>query len=325
MIHASFRRSLAAVGLAGALLAAGCSSSGGTSGTSAGPPEKSTIVVASVPTVDAAGLYVAMQKGYFAARGLNVKIVPVVSGADAIAKQLAGQYDITFGNYVSYIRAAANGAPLRVLAAGSVMAPSGQMIMVPRNSTILGVGQLVGKRIAVNVPDNIGTILIDSVLNASAVLPSQAHVQFVAMPFPKMANALQTGKVDAAWMPEPFVTQAEEGIGAQPLADADQGITQNLPIGGYMATQSWMKKYPRTAAAFTAALRQGQQDVSTDIVAQTEAVVASAHVDPGTAAIIQSPTWPVTTDPASIQRVADLMLQFNLLPQRFSTSAMTGG
>ena len=52
------------VAAAAALLAAGCSGSGGSS--SVGPLEKTNLVVAAVPAMDSAGLYIAQQRGYFA-------------------------------------------------------------------------------------------------------------------------------------------------------------------------------------------------------------------------------------------------------------------
>jgi Acyl-CoA dehydrogenase, C-terminal domain len=76
-----------------------------------------------------------------------------------------------------------------------------------------------------------------------------------------MTHALQTNQVQAAWMVEPFVTYAEM-TGAEPLADTDSGATQNLPIAGYMVTQSWEQKYPGTAAAFRRALLEGQRIAS---------------------------------------------------------------
>jgi NitT/TauT family transport system substrate-binding protein len=309
---------------AAAILGAGCSSlTGSHSAAPPGPVEKPDLTVAAVPTLDSAGLYIAEQRGLFAERGLHVKIVPAISGATVLQAQLAGKYDVTIGNYVSYILAASKGARLRVLAAGSVMGPNIQMIMVPANSKITSAAQLKGKRIAVNVPDNIGTLLVDSVLNNNAVLPSSKNVHYVAIPFPQMAQALKAGTVDAAWMPEPFVTEAEETIGAQPLADADQGTTQNLPIGGYVVTQRWAHQYPRTAAAFRSAILQAQQIADTDNPAVQQAVIKYAGVPAKTAAIVASPSFPLRLDPVTIQRVADLMLQFNLLQQGFDTSQMT--
>ena len=65
-------------------------------------------------------------------------------------------------------------------------------------------------------------------------------------------------------MPEPFVRQDEESIGAVPLADSNQGTTQNIPISGYMVTATWLKKYPNTAAAFRTAIIKAQAIAATD-------------------------------------------------------------
>ena len=80
-------------------------------------------MVGAVPSADSAGLYIAQQQGYFAAAGLQVKIVPIVSAEVAVSGQLKGAYDVTLGNYVSYIEAdAEQHADLRVVAEGSLIA-----------------------------------------------------------------------------------------------------------------------------------------------------------------------------------------------------------
>src|SRR6516162_4217762 len=107
----------AAAVVAIALLSGGCSTANGS--VSAPPVEKHNLVVGAVPVADSAALYIAQQRGLFKAAGLNVKIETVVSGATAIKGQLAGQYDVVLGNYVSYILAdAQQGDKFRVLAPG---------------------------------------------------------------------------------------------------------------------------------------------------------------------------------------------------------------
>ncbi len=64
--------------------------------------------MAAVPAVNSAGLYIAQQRGLFAAEGLHVSILPATSGKTTINSQLAGQFDVTSGNYVSYILANAD-------------------------------------------------------------------------------------------------------------------------------------------------------------------------------------------------------------------------
>ena len=191
----------ALVGLGG-VLAAGCSGGGGSSAAPGGL-EETSLVVAAVPAIDSAGLYIAQQRGLFAAEGLHVTIVAAISGKTTINSQLAGNFDVTSGNYVSYILANADpqaaglkkAADFRVLAPGSIMEANNQDIMVPPGSHIQTVSQLRGKTVAVNVTAQHRP--------AAGQLGSQRqrgageqHDDFVPIQFPDMAKALQQHKVD---------------------------------------------------------------------------------------------------------------------------------
>jgi NitT/TauT family transport system substrate-binding protein len=315
----------ALVGLGG-LLAAGCS--GGGSSAAPGGLEKTNLRVAAVPAVDSAGLYIAQQRGLFAAQGLHVSIVPADSGKTAISKQLAGVFDVTSGNYVSYILANADpqaaglkkAANFRVLSPGSIMESNNQDIMVPAHSSIQTVSDLAGKTIAVNVTHNIGQLLVSSILSDNAVPASR--VRFVPMQFPDMARALQEGKVTAAWMPDPFISESEETVGAVPLADSNQGTTENLPIAGYMVTASWLKKYPNTAAAFRRALVQAQTIATNDPAAVQQGMQAFAKVPAIAAAVEANPQFPTKMNATLLGRLASLMLHFNMIGQAYNVDQM---
>ncbi len=312
------------VGLAA--LAAGCS--GGSSSAAPGGLEETNLHVAAVPAVDSAGLYIAKQRGLFAAEGLNVSILPAISGKTTINGQLAGQFAVTSGNYVSYILANAapqrvglkKAADFRVLAPGSIMAANNQDIMVLPGSNIKTVSDLKGKRIAVNVTQNIGQLLVSSVLSDNAVPVNS--VRFVPIQFPDMAKALQEHKVDAVWEPEPFITEAEENAGAIPLADSDQGTTEDLPISGYMVTATWLKKNPNTAAAFRRALLKAQAIAATDPEAIQQGMEAFAKVPAQTASIEAVPQYPAQSNAALLARLEALMLHFNMINQAYSVSQM---
>ena len=310
---------MAAAAVAIALLSGGCFR-----GEEPASPavEKHDLTVGAVPVADSAALYVAQQRGLFRAAGLNVKIVPVVSGETAIASQLAGKYDAVLGNYVSYILAdALHHDKFRVLAPGSADSPNDSVLLVPARSRIQTIADLKGKTIGVNALNNIGTLLITSLLAANAMGVKDDHIRFKAIPFPDMTRALQTHQVDAAWMVEPFVTYAEM-TGATPLADTDQGATQNLPVAGYMVTQSWEKKYPGTAAAFKRALLEGQQIASRNLPAVWHGVEKFAKIPANVAGLIALPTYPPLIQPSELQRIANLMLLYNMLGQNFDASQM---
>lgn len=315
-------KAIAAIGVAA--LAAGCTSASGASNQAAAGLEKTTIVVGAVPAVDSAGLYIAEQRGYFTAVGLHVKIMPIVSsGGETISRQLAGGYDITLGNYVSYVEAdAEQDAGLRIIAEGSVMQPGYQEIMTLPGSRITSLAGLRRATLAVNVKNNIGTILIGSLLAENGLSLSQ--VKLVAIPFPEMTAALKDHKVDAAWLPEPFLSLAEEQIGAQEVADLDQGGVAGFPVVGFAVTRAWERKYPRTEAAFLSALDKGQAAADSNRVYVEQAVESFLGVSPGTAALMALPTYPSGVDQVRLQRVADAMLSFGLLKQAYKVRQMIG-
>jgi NitT/TauT family transport system substrate-binding protein len=318
MIRRFFALSVAVV--ATASLAAGCASANG-SATSSGL-ELHTLNIAAVPAADSAGVYIAEQDGLFAAEGLKVNITPAISSATVITQQMHGDYDVTSGNYVSYILANdKQHDDFRILAAGSIMQPHVQWLMTPQNSSIQSVQQLKGKTIALNVKGGIAQLLVSALLTANQISPTQVH--FVSIDFPFMAAALKRHTVAAAFMPEPFATGAEESVGAEPFADLDQGAVTSLPISGYVVTQSWLNKYPKTAAAFRKAIVEAQRIADTDPAAVEKAMVKfSKGVTPTAAAVMVSPDFPLDTDPVLIQRVADLMQEFGLIGEKYSVKPM---
>jgi NitT/TauT family transport system substrate-binding protein len=109
-----------------------------------------------VPAVDSAGFFVALDRGLFKAQGLTVNFVPVSSSETAIADQVAGAYDITGGNYVSYIQAQQeHRADLDIFAEGSVMEPGTQGIYTLPDSPVATLADLKGQTVAINAPDNL--------------------------------------------------------------------------------------------------------------------------------------------------------------------------
>jgi NitT/TauT family transport system substrate-binding protein len=311
-----------AIATAGAVsLACGCSGGPGAPARVASL-EETTIVVGAVPAIDTAGLYIAQQRGYFAAAGLRVKIEPIVSSELAISRQLAGTYDVTFGGYVSYIQAdAETNAGLRIIAEGSVMGAGEQGLLTMPGSPITTVARLKHATIALNVVNNVGTILVGSALASYGLRLSS--VKFVQIPFPNMASALKDHQVNAAWMPEPFVSSAEEELGAQDISDLDFGGVAGFPLVGYAATNAWIQRNPGTEAAFLRALEEGQEVADTDRAAVEGAMEAFLKVPPVTAAVMALPQFPVGgVDRVRMQRVADAMLQFGVLKRPFNVSQM---
>lgn len=305
---------------------ASCSSSG--SGVPSGPaPEVSSIVVDAVPTADEAGLYIANQKGYFRQQGLNIKIVPILGGEPGMADLQTGKAQIIVGNYVSFVLAQISHSyhgksiDLRIIADGSHMQQGNQAIYVMPKSRIKTVADLTKyhAKVGINTANNVGQVLFGSLFKQDGL--NLSGIDQVYEGFPNMIGDLAKGKLDAAWLPEPFGTIAQETIGAVTLADFDQGALQNFPIGAYIGTRQWIQSHPNTVAAFLRALEEGQQVADTDRPAVESALMDKANLTatfaaaPLQAATMTLDTYPLTMDVPAMQRVSDAMFEFRLEPR----------
>ena len=260
--------------------------------------------------------------GFSGQAGLNVRIVNVGSGAGVTTGLLDGSIDVLDGVYAGFIEAQVHGAGrFHILADGYAGAPSVDEIVVLPGSGITSPQQLTGRTIAVNALDSIAALLVSSALESQGVPPSQVHL--VAMPFPAMPAALRAHRIDAAYLPEPYLSEAEIQTGGEELMDVNEGATQNFPIDGYVATMDWCQRYPKTAAAVAQAIDRGQAiaDVNRPMV---ESVLHTyTTISKQTAAIMALGDFPTRVSAVHLQRVPDLMQSFGQLKQRFNIASMT--
>jgi NitT/TauT family transport system substrate-binding protein len=300
-----------------AIAIAGCSSTAGVNPA----PEQTSIVVDSVPAAEEAGLYVAQYEGYFKQQGLNVTIKPITGGEAAIPGLQSGSAQFVAGNYVSFILAQINktfnGKPanFRIVAAGSEITPGTETLYVQKNSPYQTIRDLAARHatVGLNTTNDVGQVLFGALYqdngfsffkNARQVTPAQG--------FPALLQMLEAGQVDAAWLPEPFGTIAEQTYGAQELADFDSGATQNFPFTGYIGTAQWVGAHPKTVAAFLAALTEGQETADTRRAIAEKAMARYTGLPKIVADSMAFDSYPLTMDIPQLQRVPDEMFQFGL-------------
>jgi NitT/TauT family transport system substrate-binding protein len=316
------------------LAATGCGNllgDGASAATTQPKLEKTTLNVGVVPALDSAGFFVALHEGLFSKEGLTINYTPAASSDTVIDQQVAGKYDVTGGNYVSYIQHYVNQhQQLEIIAEGSVMLEGTQAIYTMPDSKIKTLSELQGHVLGINAPGNINYLLAASVLTENGVDLTNVKFPTEAIPFPEMGAELAAGKVAAAALPEPFATLAEQQYGAVELSDLNQGATQNFPIQGYVVTKAWAQQNPGTLKAFVTALQQGQEIADTDRSAVEQAMESlkgpqNGQVPPVVASVMALDDYPISIDPIRLQRVADVMYQFGLLKTRFNIKQMLAG
>lgn len=326
------RFALCVIAAAGVTCAGGCAAA---ENGSPAAPEQPTITVDSVPAAEEGGLYVAAADGFFRQQDLNVKIKSITGGEEGIPDLQSGKAQLVGGNYVSFVLAQvaghANGKPasFRVVAPASQTQPGSNGLYVRPESPYKSVASLAQAHatVGLNDPLDVGQVMLGALMQDNGYSAGDIRQVTPAGGFPALVSMLRDGQVDAAWLPQPFATMAQQEYGAVQLADFDQGPVQNFPVTGYIGAANWVRTHPDTVADFTRALEEAQEVADTNREALEKAMEQYTGLRPVIADTMPYDSYPVQMAGAALQRVSNAMFEYGLTPglkQPYQMSAMTG-
>lgn len=325
------RRLLAPIAAAAAMvvtLAAcggGSSSSNASASSSGGQQEMRHVKVGAIPIVDVAPIYLGVEQGFFKKRNIDVEIVQTTGGAAAVPGVVSGDFQYAFANITSLLLAQTQGLPLKVIASGNASTGKENAdfagIVVPPNSTITRAKELEGHTVAVNNLKNIGEVTIRAAIEKDGGDPSK--VKFVELAFPDMPAALATGKVEAAWLVEPFFTVAKQQ--GNKLISSNLAITApNLTIGTYFTTTKQAQQEKGLTQDFTAALQDSlkySQEHPDDV---RRILLTYTQIKPEVAQAITLPAYPTEVNKASVETLAKLMKKYGMTEKEPDVNAVIG-
>lgn len=315
---------LAAAGVALVCLSAcGAATSPGEGGKNA---RDGVIRVGETDGVPAAFLQYGKERGVFAKHGIDLRIDASAGGAAAIPALVGGNLDMAGSNVVSGMLAVQKGLPLRMIAPGTFATDDPRSdfsaVLAGKGSGITSAEDLKGATIAVNTLENIGDITVEAALEKRGV--DTSDVTFVELAFPDMLPALESGKVDAAWIIEPFLTKGlKQGLRPvlRPYVEAREG----LQIGAYLTTKGYAKKYPHMVKAFQAAVADTARAITEDPDAFRDTLPKLQQLDPTIARQMVLPQFKSELDPGSLQFIADRMLKSGFVDEEIDVDTVTAG
>jgi NitT/TauT family transport system substrate-binding protein len=309
------------------LLAACGGGDGGSDGGATGGAEPAggvdKVTVGVIPIVDVAPIYLGDKQGFFKDEGIELEIQPGSGGAASIPGVVSGQFQFAFGNVTSLILANNQGLDLKVLTNG--VSSTGEQggdfgaVVVPADSPIKTAAELAGVTVSVNNLKNIGdTTVRNSVRKAGG---DPAAVKFLELPFPDMPAALENGQVDAAWIVEPFLSQALEQ-GARPVAWNFVDAAPNLSVATYFTSQAQLDKDPDLAKRFTNAMTKSMDYANDNPDAVREILLEYTKIPAEVTKKITLPAFPSEVNWESVQTVADLALQDKIIDKAVDVETM---
>ena len=310
------RRCIASTIAAVTLLAAtACGSSA--SPTEKGPGGTDKIKVGAIPIVDVAPLHVGIAKGFFSEQHIDVEVVNTTGGAAAVPGVVSGDFDFAFGNVVSLIVARSKHIPLKAIAAGN--SSTGEQgadfggVVVPNGSPIRTAADLAGKTVAVNNLSNVGDTTVRASIRKAGGDPST--VKFVELAFPDMPAAVNSRRVDAAWIVEPFFTVSKDQ-GARLVASNFVDAAPNMTVALYFTTEQVTKQKADLTKRFTTAINKSLQYTQEHPDEARKVLPGYAKIDTAVADEITLPAWPTDINRQSVQTMADLMQGDGLVKEK---------
>jgi NitT/TauT family transport system substrate-binding protein len=291
-------------------VATGCGTGAG-GGPAVKPGQQATIKVGTIPIADVAPLYLGIKKGFFKQVKLNVQPQLAQGGAAIVPAVLSGSDQIGFSNTTSLIIAASKGLPVQMISQGVLGAASRgkawDSLLVPKGSPIHSAKQLEGKTVAVNNLNNVGPLTINTALASMGV--NYKKVKYIEVEFPDMPAALSSKRVPAAWMVEPFVSQAK-AAGAKAIATPYEQTAPNLTIATYFASKAYIKKNPDVIKRFVSAMDKSLNYAQSHPDEVRQIVPTYTKIPSVAAQHMELPQWRSSLNQPTIQRTAQLAQKY---------------
>ncbi|MFG2551314.1 ABC transporter substrate-binding protein [Streptomyces sp. NPDC048581] len=278
---------------------------------SSGAEGRETVTVAALPLIDCVALYIARDRGLFEKEGLDVRIQQVQQSLQALPALAKGQIDmVASANYVTYMQAHEKGTlDIRIVAEAIRAAPRMMEVLVSKDSDIKTVADLKGKKLAVNVLNNVQSLTFDEILAKQGV----GRPVYRAIPFPQMGAALDKGQVDAVHAVEPYDSAIQDELKARVLIDGSSAPVEAIPLSGYVSTSKYADGNGKTLAAFQRAIKAAVRIAEEDPSVVRETLPTYTKVTEKQAESIDLPVFPPTMDATQLKRLTDLMEKHGML------------
>jgi NitT/TauT family transport system substrate-binding protein len=274
------------------------------------------VKVGVLPISNVAPLYLGMQKGFFEEEGLEIEPAPAQSGNEIVTAMVSGDQPFAFLGYVPAASGRAQGLPIKLIANADNGAETAKeewtQLMVGKDSAIRTVQDLEGTTIAVNALKGVGEVVIKAALEKRGVDPNS--IKLLEVPFPEMPAALERGRVDVIWAPEPFLTSVL-GAGGREIEAPLTTLGERYPNGTYAVNEQYLGENEDVVERFARAMNKSS-DYATENPDEARATIPEfTQIPPDVAEKIRLPLWPTEIDREQLQELIDYAVQYGVIEE----------
>lgn len=229
------------------------------------------VMVGTIGSASDVGFFIAQERGYFTAEGLEVKFEFLGSAVTMLPALATGQIHVASGGIgAGLINAVQRGIALRIVADKGTLYPgsSYQALLLRKDVApkVRSAADLKGLKIATSgAMRTIDGIILSRLAKSANLAPSD--IQIVDLVFPDMVTALAKGAIDGALIIEPFATTAIEQ-GSAVLWKSAAEIMPNIQIAAVYYGPKFIEAEPEAAKRFMVAYLRAIRDYNDEFLSK---------------------------------------------------------
>jgi NitT/TauT family transport system substrate-binding protein len=281
-------------------------------GSRAAAQSETTIRVAYIPFESSAQLFYAQELGLWTKAGLNVELQPNPFGAAIAAAVASNAIDIGYATVMTLASAHAKHIPFTIIAAANafdVKQPPNGMLVAANPAMHTG-KDFNGKIIGSPGLNTLGEYGVRAWVDANG--GDSTTLRFVEIPFSDMAGALGTGRIDAAYVAEPFLSGAAKA--GHVVAIEFDAIANAFLVAGWFTTTDWAKAHPEAVVRFAAAIREATEWALKNPAKCPDIVAKYLKMEPAQVAATPRAYFARSLVPAMVQPGIDLTARYAKFP-----------
>jgi NitT/TauT family transport system substrate-binding protein len=268
-------------------------------------------------------VYYGAKGGIFAKHGVAVEISLINSGAAAAAALIGGAADVAYTNVTTLILAHNRNVPTQIIAPGPIFDSDMRLtsaIVVLKDAPYRTGADLNGKTVgSVSLGDTMAASIQAWVDQGGG---DSKTVKIIEVPASAAVDALEAGRISAATMNEPAVSQALAGGNMRALANTNVAIAKKFLQALFAVMAPAAATKADVMQRFAAAMREASAYTNAHMAETVDLVAGYSGVAPAVVARSARFVDALTIEPALIQPVIDVLVKYNLTSPTFPASQL---
>lgn len=255
-----------------------------------------------------------VQAGIYKRYGLTVQPTLLRTGAAAMAAVSGGSLEIGKNSAVGVLTAISKGVPYTVLGAMGYYDASqpNYALLVPEKSTIRTPKDLEHKTFASLSLFDQNSVATRAWLEAHGV--DASTIKYVEIPPSAALAAMQSHRIDAVTVFEPFLSQDVQSGEARILGYPYDAIARHFPDTLLFANRAWVDAHRDDVVKFLRATQEAAEYVQAHEQETAPLLARFLALDPAKVHLERWPQRGVTLSAAELQPVIDAAAKYKVLP-----------